>query len=152
MEKVQTKAKLKSLRIAPRKVRLLIDLIRGMGVEQALDQLEVSKKIAAKPVAKLLKSAIANAITNHNLKKDSLFIVSAYVDGGATLHRWTQRAMGRATPIRKRTSHISLILEGAVDEKAAKKVKAKVTEKNKAEIKETRTEGNKVEEIKGEKV
>lgn len=136
MEKVQTKATLRSLRMAPRKARLLIDLIRGMGVEQALDQLGISRKIAARPVVKLLKSAIANAIANHNLKKDSLVIVAAYVDGGATLHRWTQRAMGRATPIRKRTAHINLVLEGVVDEKRAKQVKIEAGKKAKSTEKE----------------
>ena len=106
--------------MTPRKVRLLIDLIRGLSVDKALAQLAVSKKTAARPVAKLLQSAVANAAHNHNIKKDSLVIVAAAVDGGATLHRWTPKAHGRATPIRKRTAHISLVLEGVVDETKSK--------------------------------
>ena len=106
--------------MTPRKVRLLIDLIRGLSVDKALAQLAVSKKTAARPVAKLLQSAVANAVHNHNIKKDSLVIVAAAVDGGATLHRWTPKAHGRANPIRKRTAHISLVLEGVVDETKSK--------------------------------
>src|SRR3989338_2538037 len=120
MEKMRTKTTLRSLRMTPRKVRLLIDLIRGLSVDKALAQLAVSKKAAARPVAKLLQSAVANAAHNHNIKKDSLVIVAAAVDGGATLHRWTPKAHGRATPIRKRTAHISLVLEGVVDETKSK--------------------------------
>lgn len=128
MEKMHTKASLRSLRIAPRKVRLLIDLIRGMNVENALVQLRFSKKDAAVPVRKLLESAIANAKHNHSMKGDSLVVKTAFVDGGPTLHRWKPRAMGRATPIRKRTSHITLVLEGEIDEKV---VKAKNQEEKK---------------------
>ena len=117
---MRTKTTLRSLRMTPRKVRLLIDLIRGLSVDKALAQLAVSKKTAARPVAKLLQSAVANAAHNHNIKKDSLVIVAAAVDGGATLHRWTPKAHGRATPIRKRTAHISLVLEGVVDETKSK--------------------------------
>lgn len=149
MEKLQTKATLRKLRVAPRKVRLLIDLIRGMQVDEAIAQLGISQKHSSAPVLKLLKSAIANAKHNHQLKQETLIIKTAFVDGGETLHRWMPKAMGRATPIRKRTSHITLVLEGDVDEKAVKKVKTKVTAKNK--VKETKTE-EKVEEIKGEKV
>ncbi|MBI2990509.1 MAG: 50S ribosomal protein L22 [Candidatus Magasanikbacteria bacterium] len=114
--KEQAQAQLKDLRISPRKVRLLVDVIRAMNVDDALSQLRVSKKDAAKPLRKLLESAIANALTNHYLKRDSLKIEKAFVDGGRTLHRWTPRAMGRATPIRKRTSHITLVLSGLVDD------------------------------------
>ena len=159
MEKIQTTAKLNNLRVAPRKVRLLVDLVRGLKVEQALEQLTVSKKTAARSVMKLLQSAVANALHNHNLRKDSLIIVSAYVNNGATLHRWTPRAMGRATPIRKRTAHITLVLEGEIDEKAVKKAKTevekKVKENKKSKIdtdKDKMEMGKKVEEIKGEKV
>jgi len=123
MEKMQTKVKLSSLRIAPRKVRLLIDLIRGMSVEKALHQLQFSKKDAAKPLIKLLNSGVANAKHNHEMKKETLVVKTAFVDGGPTLHRWTPRAMGRATPIRKRTSHITIILEGEAQKKKESKVK-----------------------------
>lgn len=150
MDKMQTKATLRSLRIAPRKVRLLIDLIRGMKVEDAINQLEFSKKDAAKPVLKLLKSAIANAEHNHEMKKDTLVIKVAYVDGGATLHRWIPRAMGRATPIRKRTSHVTIILEGEVGKKKTKSVSAKAApDKKEADKKKEKKEVEK--EVKTEK-
>ena len=133
MEKMQTIARLRSLRIAPRKARLLIDLIRGMKVEDAINQLFFSKKTAAKPVLKLLQSAIANARHNHELKEDGLMIKNITVDGGPILYRSMPRAMGRATPIRKRTSHIILVLEGeaAVDKKAVKKEEKKKEETKK---------------------
>jgi len=144
MEKARAVAKLKHLRIAPRKVRLVIGLIRGLKVEDAVVQLEISKKSAARPVLKLLNSAVANAKHNHDLKIDTLVIKEAMVDEGATLHRWMPRAMGRATPLRKRSSHITLILEGEVDEKKVKKdKKVKKTE-------ETKKETKKVTEVKKE--
>ncbi len=141
MEKARAVAKLKHLRIAPRKVRLVIGLIRGLKVEDAVIQLGFSKKSAALPVLKLLNSAVANAIHNHDLKIDTLVIKEAMVDEGATLHRWMPRAMGRATPLRKRSSHITLVLEGEVVEKKNKKLKKsektedtkKVAEVNKEE-------------------
>ena len=154
---MRTKTTLRSLRMTPRKVRLLIDLIRGLSVDKALAQLAVSKKTAARPVAKLLQSAVANAAHNHNIKKDSLVIVAAAVDGGATLHRWTPKAHGRATPIRKRTAHISLVLEGVVDETKSKiknqksKIEGDKKIKAKAEPSEKQA-GERVKEIKGEKV
>ncbi|OGH87289.1 MAG: 50S ribosomal protein L22 [Candidatus Magasanikbacteria bacterium RIFOXYA1_FULL_40_8] len=152
MDKLQTKATIKGLRVAPRKVRLLIDLIRGMQVDRAIEQLEISKKDAAREVLKLLKSAIANARHNHQLKTETLVIKIAFVDGGATLHRWTPRAMGRATPIRKRTAHVTLILEGEVDEKAVKKVSTKGGSAFGGKVgKElVKKEKKEIEEIKGE--
>lgn len=125
--KKQARAQLKDLRISPRKVRLLVDLIRSMHVDDALSELRVSKKDAARPLRKLLESVIANALGNHYLTRDSLVIEQAFVDSGRTLHRWTPRAMGRATPIRKRTSHITLILSGLLDE-TKKNLKKKSTE------------------------
>lgn len=128
MEKIQTKAILRRLSISPQKVRLLIDLIRGMVVAEARVQLQFSNKDAAKPVLKLLESAVANAKHNHQMTESGMVISSAFVDGGPTLHRWMPRAMGRATPIRKRTSHVTIILEGVVDEKAKKAKEAKTEE------------------------
>ncbi len=107
---MQVTAKAKFIRMSPKKVRLLADLIRGLDVEKALTQLEFSNKDAALVVKKLLKSAISNAEENHQLKKNNLFVEEIRVDGGPTLHRFTPRAFGRAAPIRKRSSHISLIL------------------------------------------
>lgn len=124
--KAQATAKLKFLRMSPRKVRLLVDLVRGLKVDKALAQLENNFKVASKPVLKLLKSAIANAEENHGMKEDTLVIKEAFVDGGPILYRWMPRAQGRATPIRKRSAHITLVLEGEVDEKLAKKKNKKV--------------------------
>ncbi len=107
---METTAKLRHLRQSPRKVRLVADLIRTMPVERALEQLKFSTKKAAKPITKLLNSAIANAIHNYKMSKDNLFIKEIRVDEGATLKRWRARAMGRAGAIRKRTSHISIVL------------------------------------------
>ncbi|PIT86173.1 MAG: 50S ribosomal protein L22 [Candidatus Magasanikbacteria bacterium CG10_big_fil_rev_8_21_14_0_10_43_6] len=120
---MQTTAKLNKLHIAPRKVRLLIDMVRGKHVEEAILQLKLSKKSAAIPLRKLLESAVANAKHNHKIEKETLIVKTAFVDGGVTLKRWMPRAFGRATPIRKRSSHITVILEGDVAEAAPKVAK-----------------------------
>lgn len=105
-----TTARLRHLRIAPRKVRVVVDQIRGRNAAEALDILQFTLKKGGEPVRKLLDSAIANAVENHNMDPDQLFVDSVYVDEGPTLKRWRPRAMGRATPIMKRTSHITLVL------------------------------------------
>ncbi len=102
--------------MSPRKVRLLIDLIRGMKAADGLVHLQMSGRSAAKPVAKLLASAMANARHNHDMKLESLVISEAYVDGGPILYRSTPRAMGRSAPIRKRTAHITVVLMGEKSE------------------------------------
>jgi large subunit ribosomal protein L22 len=107
---MEVKAQLNNLRISPRKVRLVASLVRGMEANKALTQLNFIKKEASRPVAKLISSAIANAEHNFDLDKNNLFIKEVKVDGGAMLKRWMPKAHGRATPIRKRTSHISLTL------------------------------------------
>ncbi|MBI2436718.1 MAG: 50S ribosomal protein L22 [Candidatus Magasanikbacteria bacterium] len=124
---VQAKAQLNSLRMSPQKVRLLSDLVRGLSVSDALRQLSFSQKHAARPLKKLVESARANAVHNHSLKKETLKIETIFVNEGSVLKRWMPRAMGRATPIRKRTSHITLILSGDVDEKLAKEMNANLT-------------------------
>jgi large subunit ribosomal protein L22 len=99
----------KGIRISPRKVRLVVDLIRGKNVVQALGILDATPKRSSPVVKNLLKSAISNA-TQHDdaLDVDSLTVRQAFVDAGPTLRRWRPRAMGRATPIRKRSSRITL--------------------------------------------
>lgn len=119
-------AKLKNLRMGPRKVRLVVDLIRGRNIADALTQLQFMKKHAARPVIKLLQSAVANASHNHQLVEETLVIKEIFVDGGQVLHRWMPRAMGRATPLRKRSSHITLVLAGDVN--TAAKVRKEETE------------------------
>lgn len=113
------------LRMSPRKVRLVIDVIRGMGAVQAKQQLRFMKKAAAKPVLKLLDSAVANAKNNFHLAPETLVVKSITADGGPVLKRFTPKAFGRAAPIRKRTSHVSIVLEekGTKEAKAAKGMK-----------------------------
>lgn len=130
--KMETTAKLRHLRMSPRKVRLLVDLVKGKSVQDALLQLALQPKLAARPLKKLIESAIANAEHNHSLNAETLVIKNAFVDGGPMLKRFTPRAFGRAAPIRKRTSHVTVILEGDVDEKA-KAQKLQKAEEPKAE-------------------
>lgn len=105
------KAKVSNVRISPRKVRLVVDTVRGKSVPQAIHILEYTRKKAALPVQKLLKSAIANASENDGIADvDDLFIDRITVDEGPTLKRFMPRARGRATPIHKRTSHIQISL------------------------------------------
>ena len=127
---LETKAQLRKLRMSPRKVRLVVDVIKGLMVDDALKQLQFSSKHAAQPVKKLLDSAIANAIHNYQAKRDSLIVKNAFVDGGSILYRWLPRAMGRATPIRKRTAHITIVLSGEAEEAKLRNEK-KATEKRK---------------------
>lgn len=98
--------------MTPRKVRLLAHLIKGMKAVDAAMQLEFARKHAGRPLLKLLRSAMANATHNHQLDVQTLVVTNVIVDSGATLHRWMPRAMGRATPIRKRSSKITLTLSG----------------------------------------
>ena len=103
-------ATLRYLRMTPRKVRLVIDQIREKPVEEALNILSFSRKAAAPPLAKLLRSAVANADVKGGINIDKLVVETAFVDEGPTWRRWLSRGMGRATRIRKRTSHVTLVL------------------------------------------
>ena len=105
------KASATHIRISPRKVRMVVDTVRGKSVSQALSILGFTRKKAALPVQKLLKSAVANAVENGSISDvDTLVIDRIMVDEGPTLKRYMPRARGRATPIRKRTSHIRIML------------------------------------------
>ena len=105
------KASLNDIRISPRKARLVVDMIRGQNVARALGMLENTNKKAAGPLRVLLKSALANAEqTKSDLDVDALSVKAAYVNQGKTLKRFRPRAMGRATPIRKRSSKITLVV------------------------------------------
>ncbi len=106
-----SKAKLRNLRIAPRKVRLVADLIRGKQVEEALNILQFTQKRSCRPLAKLVKSAVANADQKGGVDLDNLYIGTCLVDGGPVMKRFMPRAQGRATPLLKRTSHVTLQLE-----------------------------------------
>jgi len=112
---MKSRAKLRYLRQSPRKVRLVADLIRGLDVKVAQNQLRFLNKKATLPVLKLLESAIANAENNFQLQKDNLYIQEIRVDQGPTLGRWMPKAFGRATPIRKKTSHITIILSEKIE-------------------------------------
>jgi large subunit ribosomal protein L22 len=109
-------AKARHVRMSPRKVRLVIDQIRGKSVNEAYQLLMFSTKFAAEPVEKALRSAVANAQVKSQdegsmLDVDDLYVREAYVDEGPTLKRWRARAQGRASPIRKRTSHITVVVD-----------------------------------------
>ena len=119
---MEVKAKLNHLRMSPRKVRLVASLIRGLEVGKAINQLKFANKKAARPVEKLLNSCIANGVNNFELEKENLIVKEIKVDDGATLKRWMPRAHGRATPIRKRCSHVSIVL-GEIKESGKKKGK-----------------------------
>ncbi|MBT4153063.1 MAG: 50S ribosomal protein L22 [Candidatus Magasanikbacteria bacterium] len=129
---MKTKAVLRNLRISPRKVRLLVDLVRGMKVQEAVLQLQFSKKHAALPVKKLIESAMANAVHNHSMDIENLKISEAFVDQGVTLKRWMPRAFGRASGLKKRSSHVTIVLEGAVDKGILKKKEDAADKKEKA--------------------
>lgn len=107
---MEVKASLKHLRMSPRKTRLVIDLVRKQPVGAALDQLKFSGKLAAAPVAKLIRSAVANAVNTYSLDKDNLYIKEIRSDEGVMLKRWMPRAHGRATSLRKRGCHVSVVL------------------------------------------
>lgn len=109
---METRAIGRFIRVPPRKARLIVDLIRGQDVEQALTVVRFTRKRAARIIEKVLKSAMANAQHNHGVRDvDRLYVKAAFVDEGPRWKRWQARAMGRATPIRKRTSHITIILD-----------------------------------------
>ncbi|RLB04810.1 MAG: 50S ribosomal protein L22 [Deltaproteobacteria bacterium] len=108
---MEVMARARFVRVSPRKARLVADLIRGKGVEEALNILAFTNKAFAKKLTKLINSAVANAQHNTKMDVDKLWIKRIFVDGGPTLKRYIPRAMGRATMIRKRTSHITVVLD-----------------------------------------
>lgn len=109
------KAKAKFIKISPRKVRLVVGVVRGLDTVKALNQLKFINKKAGLPVAKLIESGIANAEHNYELDKNNLYIKEIAVDEGFKFKRWMPKAHGRATPLRKRTSHIRLTLSEIQD-------------------------------------
>ena len=110
---MEVKAVTRYVRIAPRKVRIVTELVKGKSAEEALTILKFLPKKAARLVSKTLQSAVANAEQNPNIDVDTLYIKHIYVDGGPSMKRWRARAMGRATRILKRSSHITIILDEA---------------------------------------
>jgi large subunit ribosomal protein L22 len=108
---MEAKALARHIRIAPRKVRIVMDLIRGKNVDEAFAILKHVPKVASEVLEKVLKSAAANAEHNYDMNADNLYIAEAYVDQGPTLKRIHPRSRGQAFKILKRTSHISIIVK-----------------------------------------
>lgn len=108
---MEARAQARFVRVTPMKARRVVDLIRGLPAADAQAVLRFAPQDASDPVGKVLDSAIANATNNHNLDPASLVVAEAYVDEGPTMRRFRPRAQGRAFRIRKRTSHITVVLE-----------------------------------------
>jgi large subunit ribosomal protein L22 len=135
MNETLIKAKLSRLRIAPRKVRLVADLVRGKSAEEARHILRFTTKAAAKPISKLLDSGIANARHNFKIEVADLRIKSILVNEGPPLKRFRPESRGRVASIQKKTSHINLVLSSVEPEKNQEKEKSvkKIVKKNKSE-------------------
>jgi len=106
----EAKAILRFVRVAPRKARMVVDLIRGQQVAEAFNILKFTPRSASRVVEKVLKSAVANAENLEIGDPDDLWVSRVYVDGGPILKRFNARSMGRANPIKKRTSHITVVV------------------------------------------
>ncbi|MGI6655915.1 MAG: 50S ribosomal protein L22 [Desulfobulbus sp.] len=110
---METKAVARYVRISPQKARLVADTVRGMSVDKALTTLRFMPKKGARLIRKVLESAIANADQLESVDVDTLYVKKITVDGGPMLKRFRPRAMGRATRILKRTSHITIVVDEA---------------------------------------
>jgi large subunit ribosomal protein L22 len=152
-------ASLNNLRIAPRKTKMIADLIRGLDTREALDQLAMTIRKPGLPFQKLLDSAIANAENNFGLDKDNLYITDVLVGAGPSLKRWMPRAYGRAGKILKRTSKITIVLDEKIEgkgrkskEQMAKEREQKLKEKRKQEKEVRESQDKKEEDVKSKKV
>lgn len=154
---MEVRAHAKFIRMSPRKVKLVADLIRGLNVSTAETQLKFTLKDASEPVLKLLKSAEANAVNNFNLKKENLFVKTIFVNEGPMLKRFRPRAFGKAGLILKRMCHITIVLDEAtpaaekkmvaVKEKTVKTEEARVSAKGGSAL-----GGKKIKEVKNKSV
>lgn len=108
---MEVKATAKRVRLTPRKVRLVLDLIRGKDIKDAQAILKFTPRAASGEIAKVLKSAVANATNNHNLVEDKLYVKACWADEARTLKRWMPRAKGSASQILKRSSHITVVVD-----------------------------------------
>jgi large subunit ribosomal protein L22 len=108
---MEAKAVARYIRMSPQKVRLVADLVRGKKVQEARNILMYTRKYAAGVVANVLKSAVANAAQNPNIDENILYVKEIFVDQGPSLKRWRARAQGRAAGFKKRSSHITVILD-----------------------------------------
>ena len=120
-EREGTRAVLRHSRMSASKVRQVLDLIRGQDVDRAAEILSLGDREAAVTVGKVLASAVANAVHNDGLDSEELFVSACYADEGSTLKRWRPRARGRASRIRKRTSHITIIVSRLPDDRIARR-------------------------------
>ena len=126
---MEVKASARFIRVSPRKVRLVIDVVRGLPVTEALTQLQFMNKAAAEPVYKAVSSALANAENNFKQSRENLYIKTITADGGPSFYRFRPRAFGRAAPIRKRTTHLQVVLDEKLA-KAAVSTKKSATDKD----------------------
>jgi len=149
---MEVKAKGKYLKMSSKKMRLVADLVRGMDSKEALDYLSFSPHKAARFINKILNSALANAEHNFELKKENLFVKEIFVNEGPTLKRWRPRAFGRAGQIRKRSSHLEIILGERIPTSKIKPVKTKIKEPIIESISKDKTEDKKPVEGKEEKL
>ncbi len=115
---METKAVEKYIRMSPRKIRYVVDMIKSKPIEDAVDILSLTPREAAAVVKKAIQSAVANATENHKMKEEDLFISRILVNEGPTLKRFRPRARGRATRIRKRTSHLSVYVSNGKEKEA----------------------------------
>jgi len=120
-EREGTRAVLRHSRVSAYKVRQVLDLIRGQDVDRAAETLSLGDREAAITVGKVLASAVANAVHNDGLDAEELYVSACYADEGSTLKRWRPRARGRATRIRKRTSHITIIVSRLPEDRIARR-------------------------------
>ncbi len=111
---MEARARSRFIRMSPRKVRQVVDMIRGRGVDESMHTLQFVVRAAREPVEKTLRSAVANMFSNTKegaqLETSDLYVKEAFVDEGPTMKRFRARAMGRATTVRKRTSHITIVV------------------------------------------
>lgn len=147
---MKVSAKLNNLRIAPRKTRLVANLIKGLDVDEALNQLDALIKGGSLPFKKLLQSAIANGENNFGVDKDNMFVFSAIVNDGPVLKRWKPKAFGRAGRILKRTSKLEIVLEERVEGKG-RKTKEQMEKEKKEREEEKRKELKKAQKMQEEK-
>jgi large subunit ribosomal protein L22 len=144
-DRIRVRAQAKWSRMSARKARLVLDHIRGRSVPEARTILAFTPRAAAIEIEKVLRSAVANAETNHGLDGDELVVESAYADEGPTLKRWRARARGRVNRIRKRTCHVTLVLVEQPEEQAPRRrrTRAKAEEQVPAETQQKKARARK---------
>lgn len=133
---IEVRAQLRQLRMSPKKVRVLANSVKGMAVSEALARLRFIPKASSPVLSKLVRSAVANAQHNNNLKQEDLFIKSIIVNEGVAMKRWRPAAFGSAHPFKRRSSHVTVVL--GLQEAAAKKLSEKQTKRQARSKKEAK--------------